>query len=285
MSTDDASVQQFTSWQHHARRSRRRERIREITRQAHEGQTRNAGRLPYWVHTDAVADICHRAAERTGELDTDVADDLVIAAHGHDLYEDTSVAPESIRTEFGPRVDDWIAAMTNRIGDHDRADYMRQLVAADDEVRLIKCADLIDNTLSVAYGIHDLGLYWTRKFFEPIARETREMLLTTPFTRLPRTGEYLVGLVDAAWERLTDSLASTGTIMALRREEHAQAVAATAADETLTPEQRQFNISAMISPDSWEESLAKTRAREKAEGDRLFGDGPRFFIPDVDTDA
>jgi len=188
--------------------------MREDARQGHARQTRNAGRLPYWVHTDAVADICDQALRLTGELPPDAAEDVVLAAHGHDLYEDTAVTRTMIRQSYGARVDGWIEGMTNRKGDADRAEYVRHLAESDDETRVIKCADLIDNMLSVAYGLHDVGLDWAREFFLPIADETRVVLLATPFTRLPRTGAYLIGLVDWAWMRLAGSMETAAAIAA-----------------------------------------------------------------------
>jgi (p)ppGpp synthase/HD superfamily hydrolase len=183
--------------------------MRELTRSAHDGQTRNAGRVPYWVHTDAVADICRVALASCGErgvLGDEAADDLVLAAYGHDLYEDTSVSPEAIRAEFGARVDGWIRDLTNEVGDHDRAAYLAHVAVMSDEARVIKCADLIDNTLSVAYGVPDLGLTWVREFFLPIGAETRRALHAAPFERLPATGAHLLGLVDWAWARLAGSV-------------------------------------------------------------------------------
>jgi (p)ppGpp synthase/HD superfamily hydrolase len=186
--------------------------MRELTRRAHSAQTRNAGRLPYWVHTDAVADICDHALRLTGELPPDQAEDVVLAAYGHDLYEDTEYPAANIRAEFGDRVDGWIDGMSNREGDNDRAEYMRHLAGSDDETRVIKCADLIDNMLSVTYGLHDLGLTWAREYFLPIADETRAVLLSTPFTRLPRTGAYLSTLVDWARSRLAASMGTAAAI-------------------------------------------------------------------------
>jgi (p)ppGpp synthase/HD superfamily hydrolase len=188
------------------------DRMRAVTRRRHAGQTRNGGRLPYWVHTDGVADICRQALAATGEATPDVADDVVLAAYGHDLYEDTDISPDDVRAEFGPRVDGWIASMTNRNGDDDTGDYMGHLAAAPDEVRIIKCADLIDNMLSVAYGLHDLGLAWANDFFLPIAADTRAVLVSTPFERLPRTGAYLLTLAGWAWQRLEGSIETASAI-------------------------------------------------------------------------
>jgi (p)ppGpp synthase/HD superfamily hydrolase len=190
----------------------RRDRMRDDVRRWHAGQTRNGGRLPYWVHTDAVADICEQALRRFGELPPDEAEDVVLAAYGHDLYEDTAAQPAVIRERYGDRVDGWIEGMSNRRGDSDRSAYLRHLAGSDDETRVIKCADLIDNMLSVAYGLHDLGLDWARDFFLPIAEETREVLVSTPSTRLPRTGAHLTGLVEWAWARLAGSLETAAAV-------------------------------------------------------------------------
>ena len=188
--------------------SDRIERMRELTRAAHAGQTRNGGRLPYWVHPDGVAGLCREALARSGELPADAAEDVVLAAHGHDLYEDTAVTPEQVSAEFGHRVAGWIAGMTNRRGDHDLDEYLRSFAAADDEVRLIKYADLADNTLSVAYGLHDVGLDWATGFFLPIAERTRDALAGVPFTRLRRSGVELAELAGWARVRLLGALES-----------------------------------------------------------------------------
>jgi len=262
--------------------------MRELTRQGHAGQSRNGGRLPYWVHTDAVADICDRALRRTGELPPDEAADLVLAAHGHDLYEDTGVSAATVREQFGARVDGWIEGMSNRKGDHDRADYMRHLASSEDEIRVIKCADLVDNMLSVAYGLHDVGTDWAREFFLPIASETREVLLSTPFARLPETGAYLTGLVDWAWGRLAGSMETatgvtasgpdgtaprpdTGDAMRERRE--------------LSPEAKAMVERLSFTAEEWAESEAEVRAEEQRKAKELFGDQKPFAIPDTETDS
>jgi (p)ppGpp synthase/HD superfamily hydrolase len=182
--------------------------MRALTRAAHAGQTRNAGRVPYWVHTDAVADICRSALARPDAAVGEAAEDLLLAAYGHDLYEDTSVSRDLIRREYGDRVDRWIADLTNQQGDTDREAYLRHLAGTEDEVRVVKCADLIDNQLSVAYGLHDLGLPWAREFLLPIATETRDVLRATPFARLPEIGRHMLLVVDWAWERLAGSMTS-----------------------------------------------------------------------------
>lgn len=283
-------------------RDERRDRMRELTRQGHAGQTRNAGRLPYWVHTDAVADICDRALRHTGELPADEAADLVLAAHGHDLYEDTGVTPATIREQFGARVDGWIDGMTNRKGDRDRADYMRHLASSGDEVRLIKCADLVDNMLSVAYGLHDVGLDWAREFFLPIASQTREILLSTPFTRLPRTGAQLTGLVDWAWGRLAGSMETAAEVEAATAGAAGAGTAGSAptagaagradsggamADEKaeLSPAARAMLERLSIPRDQWADAVAAADAEDERQAEELFGEQGAYPIRDTETDS
>jgi len=256
----------------------RRERMRELTPQGHAGQTRNGGRVPYWVPTDAVADICDQALRLTGELPPDEAEDLELAAHGHDLYEDTEVSATAIREQFGARVDGWIDALTNRKGDRDRADYLRHLAESDDETRIVKCADLIDNMLSVAYGLHDVTLDWARDYFRPIADETRAVLLSTPFTRLPRTGVYLIGLVNWAGLRLTGSMETSATIAASPGEEMAHEL-------DLTPAAREMIERLTFTKEEWEESKAAVEAEEERKAKKLFGERGLFPILDYETDS
>jgi hypothetical protein len=75
-----------------------------------------------------------RPRAETGELAPadPLAVDLHLAAQGHDLYEDTGVAPEEVRERFGARVDSFIRGMTNEQGDHDRAAYVAHMTAAPD---------------------------------------------------------------------------------------------------------------------------------------------------------
>jgi hypothetical protein len=259
-------------------------RMRALTRQAHAGQTRNRDRVPYWVHTDAVADICRDALARTDEV-VDAGEDLVLAAYGHDLYEDTSVSRDMVRREFGERVHRWIAELTNERGDADRAEYLRHLAGTEDEVRVVKCADLVDNMLSVAYGLHDLGLPWVRGFFLPIAADTRDVLLATPFRRLPGIGRRMLDLVNWAWRRMIGSMESaTG-------QEWAEDSTVTDSDNRAgsSPEDdeyyEQLRRQRTFPPEQYERIKEELRREEEEWARRVFGDRKPFPFPDTDTDA
>jgi hypothetical protein len=74
-------------------------------------------------------------------------------------------------------------------------------------VRLVKLGDLIDNTLSYAYGLHDLGADWARSFFLPIAEEMRQVVARSRFARLEKTASLLLRELDFALARLRANLA------------------------------------------------------------------------------
>jgi len=182
--------------------------MRALVVRAHAAQRRNGGRVPYAAHVLSVGEILSDALAASGDLADDpaLAGDLYLAALGHDLYEDTAVGPEDVRRQFGTRVDGLIEGMTNRDGDHDRAAYLARMRAAEPAVRLIKLADLIDNAVSCAYGIHDLGEAWVRGTFLPIAEEMSLVVTTSAYPGVERTAAVLLGWLDFALRRLRANL-------------------------------------------------------------------------------
>jgi hypothetical protein len=260
----------------------RERRMRALTHRAHAGQTRNGGRVPYWVHTDGVAEICRHVISLSDEIG-EAAGDVVLAAYGHDLFEDTWVTPSSIRREFGDRVARWIGDLTNEQGDHDRAAYLGHLAVADEEVRLVKCADLIDNMLSVAYGIHDLGLPWAQSFFLPIASDTRAVLAQAPFRRLTVSGRNMLDAVEWAWARMCGSVDSAlGQPWA---EGGAVAESKDRGAGELDEETQRWLDEMTFTDEQWAAAREKRRREEEERRRRLFGDSKPFAIPDTDTDA
>jgi hypothetical protein len=182
--------------------------MRSLVVRAHAHQQRNAGRVPYSFHVLSVAAIVKELLDESGECgDPGLAQDMVLAAMGHDLYEDTDVTRAEIKEKFGARVDALIYGMTNRNGDDDRVAYEREMGHAFEEVRLIKLADLIDNVLSCAYGIHDLGRRWINNTFLPIAEGMAKTVRAASYPRYQRTSARAVALLDFALARLRSNLA------------------------------------------------------------------------------
>lgn len=169
---------------------------------------RRIGRIPYQAHVQSVAEILRDALDASGELARDPrhAIDLQVAAVGHDLYEDTKVPADEIRSRFGARVDHLIEGMTNRSGAPGRAAYIAQLRHTDEGVRLIKIADLIDNALSCAYGIQDLGAPWVRDTFLPMTTELSEIVASIEYKQFPKTATLLLSWLQFAMQRLRANL-------------------------------------------------------------------------------
>ncbi|MBI2600962.1 HD domain-containing protein [Candidatus Daviesbacteria bacterium] len=181
----------------------------ELIKHYHEGQFRSNGKVPYWHHSQSVAEIMLDAIKQSGEFEGEEGkvEQLFLAAQGHDLYEDTDIDPDEIKEKFGVEIHDLIQGLTNEHGDHDRAGYIEKLINASEEVRLIKFADMVDNTVGCAYNIFDLGVEWVKGFFLPIISEQREKLADLTFTKYPRTATLLKSQFDFSYQRLQQNLA------------------------------------------------------------------------------
>ncbi|MBI4022900.1 bifunctional (p)ppGpp synthetase/guanosine-3',5'-bis(diphosphate) 3'-pyrophosphohydrolase [Candidatus Berkelbacteria bacterium] len=178
-----------------------------LVRRAHGSQSRSGGRIPYWHHCAGVAELLAWAFERSGEIPEPVAyEDFHLAALGHDLYEDTEVTRAEIIDAFGPRVDELIEALTNRQGDDHQAAYHRQIATGPEEARLIKLCDLIDNTLSVAEALPELGQDWVKNTFLPIVSGMQTVVLAATYPTFPVTGRVLGELLAYVSTRLDHAL-------------------------------------------------------------------------------
>ena len=247
--------------------------MRALVVRAHAEQRRNGGRVPYAAHVLSVAEILADALAMSHELDDDaaLAVDLYLAALGHDLYEDTPVTPEDVRAGFGARVDALIEGMTNRGSDQDRAAYVARMGTADEGIRLIKVADLIDNVLSCAYGIHDLGRRWVADTFQPIADEMAHVVSSVEYVRFRATANLLLGWLELALRRLQANL----TISRALDERSPQALTDAAARGSIVPGSQRSG-----EPEG--DALRRTREREWREGALLKG-GHVFPLPPVES--
>lgn len=177
--------------------------MRRIVERYHEGQYRNNDKSsPYRFHCEAVALLVHEVLVQTDEYDKS-ADDIILAALGHDLYEDTSVDRKLIRQEFGARVDELIFQLTNEEDDAHREEYMRKIHSASDEVVLVKLADMIENMNSVFYNRNVLGKEWVDTFFLPIMDDYLPHLRDKKFGSYTQTGNALLAYMKASYNTLT----------------------------------------------------------------------------------
>jgi len=108
------------------------------------GQTWDGGR-PYADHLNAVEAVLRRFG--FSDETNAVHQTLLIAAHAHDLLEDTSVQPATVRILLGPEVLELVAAVTNSPGknraERHAATYPR--IAATPWATTLKLADRLSN--------------------------------------------------------------------------------------------------------------------------------------------
>ncbi|RLY94290.1 HD domain-containing protein [Kocuria tytonicola] len=113
------------------------DRARDIATRAHHGQTDKTG-ADYIDHPRRVAErVRHHAAAEQLEA-------AQVVAWLHDVVEDTPVTLDDLRAEFPADIVAGVDAMTRR-PDEEHDDYYRR-VAADPLARVVKQADLDDNT-------------------------------------------------------------------------------------------------------------------------------------------
>ena len=166
--------------------------MEELIRIYHNTQFRNdqgdliPPKVPYIDHLFGVKSILSYALTKFNECeDPQLFADMCNAALGHDLIEDTDVDEETIIKTTNNRVLSLITELTNPVDDNHTDLYMQQLSMASEEARLIKYADLIENTTSVCYNSHIVGEAWIKNFYHPY-KKLRSHLKTHSFIVIHR---------------------------------------------------------------------------------------------------
>lgn len=146
----------------------------------HKGQRRNIG-TAYVIHPLRVASIL---LDEVGTWDADV----VVAALLHDVVEDCGVRVKTIQKRFGRRVASFVKALTRPRFKHEseiekeqhKKRKLQLLASAAYEVRLIKCADILDNLRSAA----DVSAWqWTPLIRRKFPRWHREFQFSARFAK------------------------------------------------------------------------------------------------------
>jgi len=109
----------------------------------HIGQFRKDNETPYISHTFRVAMILSQVFG--------VKDERILAAAVlHDTIEDTTTDYDDIEKEFGKEIAVWVGMLSKdkRKQEKEREEeYLKVLAQASDEVKLIKLADVYDNSI------------------------------------------------------------------------------------------------------------------------------------------
>lgn len=181
--------------------------MEDLVKEYHKTQYRNKNKVPYIEHLIGVKSILSSALKITGECtDETLFSDMLDAALGHDLIEDTSVTKDEIIKISNDRVLHLIEELSNPVDDAHTDEYMEQLSSASEEARIIKYCDLLENTTSVCYGLQDLGIGWLYNFYEPILKRTTDNLGNTKFINYPKTANLLRSALKMSTSLLYDKL-------------------------------------------------------------------------------
>jgi hypothetical protein len=143
-------------------------------------QVRHCENVMRWLEQALDLDAVPRPARR----------DMVLAALGHDLFEDTAIPPADIVANFGAQVDRLIRTLTE--GPDGVPAYVEQVASGPEEGRLIKLCDGIDNYSGLVENRLVLGD--TAKWVQVVRRPMEPMfsrLAAIPFRQYPKAGPWL----------------------------------------------------------------------------------------------
>jgi (p)ppGpp synthase/HD superfamily hydrolase len=123
---------------------------------SHAGQRRKGTMVPYIVHPCTVA----LRLQRYG-----AEEDVIIAGVLHDVVEDAGVSLDAIRHEFGDRVAELVAAVSEQKRSADgeipwetrKRVALARLPAAGPSAALIKAADALDNIWTICADLERVG--------------------------------------------------------------------------------------------------------------------------------
>ncbi len=114
---------------------------------AHKDQLRKDGR-PFIIHPLSVAFIF---------LSAGYSEPVVIAGILHDIVEDTPYTEKDIKEKFGERVSHLVMGVTDDISVKDWSErkklYLEHLKTAEDDIKAISAADLLDNRRAILQSL------------------------------------------------------------------------------------------------------------------------------------
>ncbi|HDQ22392.1 MAG TPA: bifunctional (p)ppGpp synthetase/guanosine-3',5'-bis(diphosphate) 3'-pyrophosphohydrolase [Candidatus Uhrbacteria bacterium] len=108
----------------------------------HDGQRRKEAKVPYNAHLWGVSLLLALSG---------ADEDTIIAGVFHDILEDTPLKPELISWQFGEKVLEMVLMLTepqNLSWEKRKEEMLRRIVQAPLNIKMIKCADKLDNLQS-----------------------------------------------------------------------------------------------------------------------------------------
>lgn len=151
-----------------------------------------AEKIPQWQHAVNVSRNLEAALSFDAPMGEAERADLLCAAVGHDLYEDTDVTRPEIQGRFGRSVDVLIHRMTNQHGDAQVDLYVQNLSVGEETTKMIKLSDLLDNYRSIAHAPESERNHLVYKYVLPVMDPMYLRLCEQDFERYPNGAKFLL---------------------------------------------------------------------------------------------
>ncbi|WP_337995016.1 HD domain-containing protein [Paenibacillus thermotolerans] len=125
---------------------------------AHKDQSRKGSDVPYISHPFSVGMILAQEG---------CSDEVIAAGILHDTVEDTELTPDDIKRQFGQKVADIVMGCSepdkSLSWEERKRHTLEALKAAPDEIRLVSCADKLQNVRSMIEDYSAIGEeLWTK---------------------------------------------------------------------------------------------------------------------------
>lgn len=151
---------------------------------------------PLWRHAETAREYLGINISKYEEVPEDEIDDLLLGALGHDLLEDTETTSAEIEQLWGKKVLQYIEGMTNTKGDNDFDSYIEHLGAADEEIILIKLADILSNSNNSVERFTYLLPNWIDLFWLPLLERYRTTFFKREYKKYPQTAGAMINKIE-----------------------------------------------------------------------------------------
>ena len=147
---------------------------------------------PYWPHLLRTANILRYYLELYKECDKKTRDIIITSCYGHDSLEDTSISRDKLTKLFWNKIAELIRWMTNERWDRHTGPYIKKICWANEEIRLIKLADLCDNYTSIIYRALENWPKFLKSTIIPIMDPMYKNIIKSTFKKYKKTAKNLI---------------------------------------------------------------------------------------------
>lgn len=146
----------------------------------------------YRPHLLRVGNILQHYLDLFWEFEKEMSNSITIAWYWHDSLEDTDISLDTLQETFWNTIANLIWGMTNEQSDTHTDIYVQKICRAEEEIRLIKLADLCDNYSSIVYRALENNPQFLKEKILPIMEPMYQEIITTSFVKYPKTwAEFL----------------------------------------------------------------------------------------------